>query len=139
MDMHSSEMSGMGSSSTMMTMAMSFSTSPATLWITAFTPTTSAATFGACVGLFFLSVFSRFLNALRWGCELRWRKGSMRLVREFSLDKEGGKVVGEGESAESSPRSARLAVHFVLGHELPRGDLQILQSGIGYLLMLAVM
>lgn len=38
------------------------------LWFNGWMPTTGPATFFACVGLFFLAAFSRFLEAFRLAC-----------------------------------------------------------------------
>jgi hypothetical protein len=38
------------------------------LWFPSWIPNTGPATFGACVGLFFLAAFSRFVEALRVAC-----------------------------------------------------------------------
>jgi hypothetical protein len=38
------------------------------LWFPSWIPNTGPATFGACIGLFFLAAFSRFVEALRVAC-----------------------------------------------------------------------
>ncbi|GFZ52452.1 hypothetical protein JCM24511_10225 [Saitozyma sp. JCM 24511] len=61
--------SGSLSNYTLMTMGP-FTTEVGTsiLWFDNWIPTTAPATFGACIGLFFLGAFSRFLEAFRIAC-----------------------------------------------------------------------
>lgn len=44
------------------------------LWFKSWMPSSGAAVFGACVGLFLLAVFERFLMAFQRGAEVYWRR-----------------------------------------------------------------
>jgi copper transporter 1 len=109
----------------------------ANLWFTSWTPTTVSSTFGACVGLFFLGMFSRLLSVVKASAESAWSQSSAlqrslaALPSSTSLDK---------DTAPTSP----LAYHykappFIPSHDIPRGLLFTLQAFVGYMLMLAVM
>ncbi|GAA5930643.1 hypothetical protein JCM3775_003831 [Rhodotorula graminis] len=65
---------GMDNSTTaaMMHTAFTISLGSANLWFEGWTPTSPAATFGACLGLFFLAVLSRVLAAVKVCAETAW-------------------------------------------------------------------
>lgn len=86
---------GMSNSTTAMHMATAFTTSlgDANLWFSGWTPTSPGSTFGACLGLFFLAVLSRFLSAIKVCAEIAWAK---------SLHERSRRSQGEGAIALSS-------------------------------------
>ncbi|CAD6577504.1 MAG: hypothetical protein TREMPRED_001969 [Tremellales sp. Tagirdzhanova-0007] len=105
---------GMDNSSTTTTMIMGpFTTDVGTsiLWFANWIPTTAPATFAACVGLFFLGISSRYLEALRLACL---------------------PPLPASQTHYAPPR-------FRLGPECVCSGLYMLYSGINYFLMLAVM
>ncbi|GAA6028937.1 hypothetical protein JCM8097_001514 [Rhodosporidiobolus ruineniae] len=169
MDMGSMNM-GMDNSTTAGMMSTAFTTSlgAANLWFSSWTPASAGATFGACLGLFFLAILSRFLAAIRACAETAWVQA---LRRERALassassttsltGKEGAVALpadtpslGKSASRESSPPafsatapspSSRpvqppLSPPFILAIDMPRTLLFGFTSFVQYLLMLAVM
>jgi hypothetical protein len=78
---------------------------------------------GACVGLFFLAVFYRFLFALRAVVDLKWALAN--------------NVKTKKQTDECCPEP-NVRPPFSLKVDVPRGLLEGLLSVVGYLLMLAV-
>jgi len=92
------------------------------LWFAPWMPSSAASTFGACVGLFFLGGFYRFLFAYRAIVDLEW------------LKKNGG------IDLECAPDSNIKALpSFSPKFDGFRGLFEGFHSFIGYFLMLAVM
>lgn len=134
----------------------------ANLWFSSWTPTSAGATFGACVGLFFLAVFARVLAVVSAGAAQAWHD-SLLLEREAALalalasstsasSSTNGSIAAPSKPASLSsapelPREARLATRrevavappFKLAHDLPRGFLFMFSAFVNYLLMLSVM
>jgi len=94
------------------------------LWFQPWIPTEVSSTFGACVGLFFLAAFYRFLNAVKVTTDLKWHTEWAEKMASLS-----------DNCCEPSPGVLR----FSLKPDLLRGLLEGLFSFIGYFLMLAVM
>ncbi|GBE83730.1 Ctr copper transporter family-domain-containing protein [Sparassis latifolia] len=97
-----------------------------TLWFQPWVPSYASTTFAACVGLFFLAAFYRFLAALRASVDLRWQAAAA-----------SKKAILAGEEQCCEPSVGVL--QFSLWTDLPRGLLEGFQSAIAYFLMLAVM
>ena len=120
-----------------------------TLWFDGWTPATAAATFGACVGLFFLASISRLLAAIRRSADVSWRIAALARRQAVyaataldtpSLTKaaSAGYVESQSSSVVVTPqRVAAAAPPFVAGYDIPRGVIQMVQAFISYLLMLA--
>ncbi|GAA5982108.1 hypothetical protein JCM11641_000590 [Rhodosporidiobolus odoratus] len=74
MDMDMGMNMGMDNSTTagMMNTAFTTSLGAANLWFPSWTPTSPGSTFGACLGLFFLAILSRFLTAVKACAETAW-------------------------------------------------------------------
>jgi copper transporter 1 len=124
------------------------------LWFDGWTPTSGGTTFAACLGLFLLAYFSRLLGAFRRGCDRAWAQRAAevlaarygtRLQRAFIADAEsdeGEKLVASPASGFLVPRphglSYRSSAPFIAAHDVPRGILQGLQTGISLFIMLAV-
>ncbi|GAA5858866.1 hypothetical protein JCM8547_007133 [Rhodosporidiobolus lusitaniae] len=67
-----------GTMTAMMHYAFTTSLGGANLWFDGWTPSTAGSTFGACVGLFFLAVLSRFLAAIKSCVEAGWARSLRR-------------------------------------------------------------
>lgn len=100
--------------SMMMAMTQFHASSGDTLWIEPFVPSTAAAVFGASVLLFFVGILSRFLDAVQRSFTVVWAS-KMLLNNDTSLQP------------------------WKVAHEVPRGALFLVHSGVQYLLMLSVM
>ncbi|BGP18699.1 hypothetical protein JCM10213_006262 [Rhodosporidiobolus nylandii] len=166
MDMGGMNM-GMDNSTTASMMNTAFTTSVGgvNLWFSRWTPTSAGATFGACLGLFFLAILSRLLTAVKACADTAWAV-SLHQERLSSLapaSKDGAVALPadspsllKGESRESSPpafsvpsaASSSLPPRpqlppftppFRLAIDLPRSLIFGFQSFVGYMLMLAVM
>jgi hypothetical protein len=103
-----------------------FSHSPALAKLTAGAHSTAGSTLGACVGLFFLAGFYRFLFALRTAADLKW------------IAQDTGKFGSSDSVSGKGPEEQRSAPRFSLKTNLQRGLLEGFQSFVGYLLMLVV-
>ncbi|BGP02240.1 Copper transporter [Rhodotorula toruloides ATCC 204091] len=167
------EMDGMdmgmsnSTSATMMSTFFTTSLGSANVWFSGWTPTTAGETFGACLGLFFLAVLSRFLSAVKACAEVAWlhsyqqqgrarrRNGPIALPDSTpsppdTLDPSAAASNLQKETSRSSPapsypssstssREPLFSPPFSLAIDLPRSLLFGLQAFIAYLLMLAVM
>ncbi|GAA6011231.1 hypothetical protein JCM11491_006767 [Sporobolomyces phaffii] len=67
-----------GTSAMMMSTYFTTSLGASNLWFSSWTPTTAGATFGACLGLFFLAILSRFLAAVKSCAEVAWAESIRR-------------------------------------------------------------
>ena len=120
-----------------------------TLWFDGWTPTSAGATFGACVGLFFIAAISRLLAAIRRSADVSWRIAALARRQAVyaataldtpSLTKaaSAGYVESQSSSVVVTPqRVAAAAPPFVAGYDIPRGIMQMVQAFMSYLLMLA--
>lgn len=109
---------GMSNSTTAMHMATAFTTSlgDANLWFSGWTPTSPGSTFGACLGLAFLAILSRFLSAVKVCAEIAWakslhersrrRQGAIALSSQPELEPKTGE---EEEVAPAYMRTSELA------------------------------
>jgi Ctr copper transporter family len=85
---------------------------------------TVGSTFGACVGLFFLAAFYRFLFAVRATAELKWiSTGTCQLP---------------GSPSDKGDEGHNYRPPFSIKTDPLRGLIEGLQSFVGYFLMLAV-
>ncbi|GAA5909909.1 hypothetical protein JCM5296_007437 [Sporobolomyces johnsonii] len=153
-----------GTTASMMNTAFTTKLAASNLWFSTWTPTTAGSTFGACLGLFFLAILSRFLSAVKACAEVAWAQSIQREHRQrtqrppplssspsSSSDATGlVKTLSADDPAlaPSSPPATPSASAipalpfspaFHLSIDLPRALLFGLQSFIAYLLMLAVM
>ncbi|GAA5910099.1 hypothetical protein JCM8208_000955 [Rhodotorula glutinis] len=162
---------GMDNSTTATMMYTAFHTSlgSANLWFDGWTPTSPAATFAACLGLFFLAILSRVLAAVKVCAEAAWstslahhraRRGPISLAADadadapvLNQDHDDDKASqleptpapsypASTSASPSSPSRFSTAVYsppFLLAVDLPRALLLGLQAFVAYLVMLAVM
>ncbi|OAV96079.1 hypothetical protein PTTG_02104 [Puccinia triticina 1-1 BBBD Race 1] len=108
------------------------------LWFDGWTPSTGGATFGACFGLFVLTVAVKLLGALRHQAHLAWSMSKWHdsgLTTHNTIDKPSNNPTAQA----SSFRPTRPAVPWSAQRDVPRGILAALHVGLEYFLMLAVM
>jgi len=104
---------------------------------------------GACIGLFMLAIFERWLAAMRGVMEEHW---STRAQIALSGKRDDTSALATSTSPEertdsSSPDDAQSrrgwpwhrVPPFIFYHDIPRGILQVATASINFLLMLAVM
>jgi len=146
---------GMTGQQGQMTAYLHFSPLSDTLWFQYWVPSSAGALFGACIGLFLLAIFERWIAAGRAIAEQSWHK-SAQLAMEDKL--EG--VIPSASPAE--PKSAAKTQQldpvrqtesrllkvifpgmsippFIPSHDISRGILQFFQTLLMYLFMLAIM
>ncbi|KAJ6580075.1 CTR copper uptake transporter [Mycena vulgaris] len=117
---------------TMMT-ALHFSRGD-TLWFAGWVPQSAGAMAGACIGLFILALFDRWLAAVRAMMELHWREASERIRRANQ------KGQCDADEAKGKKGFLRLcAPPFILAHDAMRGAMHSLQAILGFAFMLAIM
>ncbi|KAJ7112860.1 Ctr copper transporter family-domain-containing protein [Mycena crocata] len=104
----------------MMMAALHFTPLGDTLWFAGWAPQTGGILFGACIGLFALALFDRWLASWRRTLAARWE-----LLASANPKTRG--------------RPTLQAPPFILAHDFPRGVLYALQALLGFVLMLAVM
>ncbi|KAF2722218.1 Ctr copper transporter [Polychaeton citri CBS 116435] len=157
-----SSMSSSSSASMGMSMPMVFTdTHTAPLFSSAWTPDTTGKYAGTCIFLIVLALISRLLLAYRHVLELKWHDKAVKrryvvLAGESDRDGEGqmnGKAgLAEKEEAVLTSRGVDENVRVVrsatrgmqlapwrFSVDLPRSLVFVVQAGVGYLLMLAVM
>lgn len=158
-----SSMGSMGSmssmDSSMDSMAMFFTTSTNTaLWSKSWTPNSTGAYAGTCIFLIIFAIVSRLIGAGRQYMEQRWRDAAIKRRYIVIADKDGGEgqlssqLKGETETGVLTTRGIDETVKIIqaksrskerapfrLSEDLPRSFVYMVQAGVGYLLMLAVM
>ncbi|EME87625.1 uncharacterized protein MYCFIDRAFT_127225 [Pseudocercospora fijiensis CIRAD86] len=147
---------GSGSSSSMST-SMVFTTDHSTpLYSSAWTPSTTGAYAGTCIFLIVLGIISRVLQAYRHVLETKWHDKAVkrRYVKvasesaservDPSMEKSDEAVLttrGMDESVRvlHAGRSAVQSKPWRFSTDLPRASIYVVQAGVAYLMMLAVM
>ncbi|GAA5842105.1 hypothetical protein JCM9279_002788 [Rhodotorula babjevae] len=111
---------GMDNSTTAAMMSTAFTTSlgSSNLWFQGWTPTSAAATFGACLGLFFLAVLSRVLAAVKVCAEAAWstslahhrahrgRRGPISLAADADAGSPAPQDQDDDKASQLDPQSA---------------------------------
>lgn len=136
--------------------ALERSLGQANLWFSGWTPTSSSSTAGACIGLFFLALFSRLLAVLHTAASDAWSNAHV-LARESARialpdDLPSPSLASSPSSSNPSFEKPQLvrkdprakhhlaqAPPFVPSIDIPRAMLFAFQSFVSYMLMLAVM
>jgi len=145
-------MSGMGmgtgfgsGSSMMMSSFLHFTPLGDTLWFQGWAPNSPGAMVGACIGLFLLAIFDRWLAAGRAMAEKSWRESAqLAAIARLDLSKESANLKPGPADRSSilralSLRSGPYAPPFILSQNLARGALHTVQTALLYVFMLAVM
>ncbi|KAF8705620.1 hypothetical protein AX14_013884 [Amanita brunnescens Koide BX004] len=134
---------GSGSNSSMMTSFLHFTPLGDTLWFQGWTPSSPGAMVGACIGLFLLAIFDRWLAAGRATAEKAWReRAQLAAIARVDLSKETVDVKPGADSPVLRALSLRSGLHvppFIITQDLARGALHTLQTALLYVFMLAVM
>ncbi|KAK7468572.1 hypothetical protein VKT23_003076 [Stygiomarasmius scandens] len=99
-------------------------------WVTS----SPGAVVGACLGLFVLAIFERYMAACKAGLET-WMTSKAQMMQA----KKNDSVQSNSPVASTMLMRTRLAPPFIPSHEITRGALHVVQAGLSFLLMLAVM
>lgn len=105
------------------------------LWFDGWTPANAGATFGACVGLFVLTVVVKLLGALRHQAHLAWSISKWHdsgIAVHNTVDK-----TDHAAPATTSFRPTRPAAPWAAQRDIPRGTLAALHAGLEYFLMVS--
>ncbi|KAM6490308.1 copper transporter [Amanita muscaria] len=123
---------GMSGQQGAMTAYLHFTPLSDTLWFQYWVPTSPAAVLGACIGLFLLSIFERWVAACRAVAEKSWSQRDSK----------------SSESSTTTPRPNvfrnmfsryNTTTPFIPSHNISRGILHAIQTALSYLFMLASM
>ncbi|KAK2459811.1 hypothetical protein APHAL10511_008132 [Amanita phalloides] len=111
-----------------------------TLWFHGWITGSPGAMIGACIGLFLLAIFERYVAAARAIVERAWYQsaqyGMSDKLNEFPHHKSPlGVQVKNSISLRSGPHTPA----FILSQDLARGAVHMVHSALKYLFMLAVM
>ncbi|KAG8785900.1 hypothetical protein FRC12_017070 [Ceratobasidium sp. 428] len=114
------------------------------LYFKSWVPRSAGALVGACIGLFFLAVFERFLGGAKGLMEAWWRRRQAAQLARTLVTPDNASVHSHSKSIESGSAllmgaTPPLIAPFELVHDLARGAMQAVQSLIGFFLMLSVM
>lgn len=103
------------------------------LWFAGWQPKTAGTTFAACLGLFGLAILSKLLGALRHQAHLAWSKLQWEELNanDQTLDKSDK----PDTVTESLKKGCRRIGPWTPEHDIPRGILAALHSGLDYFLM----
>lgn len=115
------------------------------LYFKSWVPRTPGALAGACIGLFFLAAFERFLSGARGLVEAWWRRQQASSSTRALVTPDNASVHSHSKSIESgrdylmSASPVPLVAPFEPMRDLARGVMQAVQSLIGFFLMLSIM
>ncbi|KAF5329720.1 hypothetical protein D9619_009488 [Psilocybe cf. subviscida] len=111
-----------------------------TLWFLGWVPRSTGAMAGACVGLFLLGIFERWVAGVRGGVERVWRARAQTLMTQRN------RRANKGDDEKQKPAGGmrdvlalRTVPPFIPSQDIARGALHAVQAALGYALMLAVM
>ncbi|KAG8722283.1 hypothetical protein FRC11_002735, partial [Ceratobasidium sp. 423] len=115
------------------------------LYFKAWVPRTPGTLAGACIGLFFLAIFERFLSGAKGLMEAWWRRQQASTVTRALVTPDNASIHTHSKSIESgrdyliSANPIPLVAPFEPMRDLIRGGMQAVQSLIGFFLMLSIM
>lgn len=115
------------------------------LWFKTWVPRTPGGLAGACIGLFCLAVFERFLGGARGLVEAWWRRQQASNITQTLVTPDNASIHSHSKSIESgrdylmSSRAAPLLAPLEPTRDLIRGAMQATQSLIGFFMMLSIM
>ncbi|CAE6488774.1 unnamed protein product [Rhizoctonia solani] len=115
------------------------------LYFKSWVPRTPGALAGACIGLFFLAIFERFLGGAKGLIEAWWRRQQASSATRALVTPDNASTHSHSKSVESGrdylmgSNPAPLIAPFEPMQDLVRGAMQAVQSLIGFFLMLSVM
>ncbi|KAK5175314.1 uncharacterized protein LTR77_000452 [Saxophila tyrrhenica] len=161
MNMDGMDHSSGSGSSTGMSMPMVFTTDHSTpLYSSAWTPLNTGGYAGTCIFLIVLGIISRLLQAYRHVLEIKWHDRAVKrryvvIAGETADQREKQLGFGEPHNTEEAVLTSRGVEERVrvlrtsgrglemqprrFSTDLPRACVFVVQAGVGYLLMLAVM
>jgi len=141
-----SGMSGMGMTGQQgqMTAYLHFSPLSDTLWFQYWVPSSPGALFGACIGLFLLAIFERWIAAGRAIAEQSWhrRYGHFCFLRSavhnfLTASPAESKSPAKTQNALLKRVFPRMSIPpFIPSHDISRGILQFIQTLLMYLPLL---
>ena len=114
------------------------------LYFKSWVPRSAGALAGACIGLFFLAAFERFLASAKGLLEAWWRRRQAESATRALVTPDNASTHSHSKSMESgtyflNAATAPLIPAFEPVHDLIRGGMQAVQSLIGFFLMLSIM
>ncbi|KAG9119686.1 hypothetical protein FRC07_005165 [Ceratobasidium sp. 392] len=119
------------------------------LYFKSWVPRSAGALVGACIGLFFLAIFERFLAGAKGLVEAWWRRRQAAQLARTLVTPDNVSVHSthsHSKSVEAGSGTAflmgaapPLIAPFERAHDSARGAMQAVQSLIGFFLMLSVM
>ncbi|KXT12983.1 hypothetical protein AC579_3172 [Pseudocercospora musae] len=149
----------MGSAtSSSMSMSMVFTTDHSTpLYSSAWTPSTTGGYAGTCIFLIALGIISRLLQAYRHVLEMRWhdkavKRRYVKVASESASERQVDPSMEKSDEAVLTTRGMDESVRVLhtgrrgvqskpwrFSTDLPRACIYVVQAGVAYLMMLAVM
>lgn len=134
-----------GSEMMMMTPYFHWMANADALYFKSWVPRTPGALAGACIGLFCLALFERFLSGARGLLEAWWRRQQASSATRALVTPDNASTHSHSKSIESgrdylmSASPIPLVAPFEPLRDIARGAMQAVQSLIGFFLMLSVM
>ncbi|CUA68260.1 CTR copper uptake transporter [Rhizoctonia solani] len=134
-----------GSDMMMMTPYFHWAASADALYFKSWVPRTPGGLVGACIGLFCLALFERFLDGARGLVEAWWRRQqASTAARALVLPDNASahsysKSIGSGRDYSMNANPVPLIAPFEPVRDLVRGAMQAMQSLLVFFLMLSVM
>ncbi|PFH46222.1 hypothetical protein AMATHDRAFT_115099, partial [Amanita thiersii Skay4041] len=111
-----------------------------TLWFQGWVPTGAGAVIGACIALFLLGIFERWLAASRAMAESAWgRSAQLAMLEKLNRSKDTTPTDKKPKLRMIMTLRGRHVPPFMPAHDIARGILHVAQTAVGFLFMLAVM
>ncbi|KAF8636060.1 hypothetical protein AX17_003825 [Amanita inopinata Kibby_2008] len=123
-----------------MTTYLHFSPFDDTLWFQGWVPSSAGAIVGACIALFLLGVFERWIVAGRAVAERAWdRSAQLAMLERLNRSKDAAEKDKIYTVWNNLSLRGRYIPPFIPAHDIARGILHAVQTTINFLFMLAVM